>query len=71
MNAWAKVLAGLTEIGLFIKGVYVKSEKEKYEQERKQDPSSPADAFQRSFDAGGLRGKSELPSDEAANGKRV
>lgn len=67
---WLKVLEGLTEIGLYIKRAFVKSEKERYETERKATSNAPADAFQRSFDASGLRKQSKLRTDKANDGDR-
>lgn len=67
---WLKLLEGLTEIAVFFKRSFQKSEKAKYEAERKKEPSAPANAFERDFGAGGLRVKRRLPSDQATDGNR-
>lgn len=67
--SWLKLLDGLTELAVYFKRAYQKSEKERYEDERKKDSSTPANTFERDFGAGGLCSESKLPGDKADIGK--
>lgn len=66
--SWVKIASAVTEIALFIKQSVAKSKRDKYEAERKSNPSGPADRFERDFGAGGLLDNSKLHGDKTDNG---
>lgn len=68
--SYGKVLGVLAELISWAKASYAKSEKEKYENERKNSPSAPADSFESSFGSGGLRDDSKLRTNQTDHGDR-
>jgi hypothetical protein len=64
-----QIISAALELALFFKRLWVKSEKENYEQNRLKDESSAADAFERKFNPNGLRIDKELPSNDSDTSK--
>lgn len=68
--SYIKVLGVLAELISWAKASYAKSKKEQYENDRKNNPSAPADSFESSFGSGGLRDDSKLRTNQTDNGDR-
>lgn len=64
-----KLLTAGAELAVFFKRLWVKSEKQSYEQNRHKTEASAADEFERQFNPNGLHVDGQLPGDKTSNGE--
>lgn len=68
--SYKQIASAILEVALFFKRLYVKSEKEQYEQNRLKTESSAADDFERKFNPNGLHVDKQVPSNNTNSSER-